>query len=62
MKRTASFVLSAPEADCKSKTVAASGRWMPVDRSKGLFRIAWVAVSVVGLSALIAASIAALLA
>src|SRR5262249_20832285 len=36
--------------------------WMPVDRSKGLFRLAWVSVSVVGLSALIAVSIAALMA
>src|SRR5262249_15902080 len=36
--------------------------WMPVDRTKGLFRLAWVIVSIVGLTALIAASIAALLA
>lgn len=36
--------------------------WMSVDRGKGLFRLAWVATSVVGLAALIAASIAVLLA
>jgi hypothetical protein len=35
---------------------------MPVDRTKGLFRLAWVAVSVVGLVALVALSAAALLA
>ena len=36
--------------------------WMPVDRGRGLFRLAWVAVSVVGLGALIVAAIAVLLA
>jgi hypothetical protein len=36
--------------------------WMPTDRGKGLFRLAWVAVSVVGLAALIAASILVILA
>jgi hypothetical protein len=35
---------------------------MPVDRTKGLFRLAWVATSVVGLTALIAAAIVAVLA
>ena len=34
--------------------------WMPVDRTKGLFRLAWVAVSVVGLVLLVAASIVVL--
>jgi hypothetical protein len=34
--------------------------WMPVDRVKGTFRLAWVAVSVIGLLALIAASLAVL--
>lgn len=29
--------------------------WMPVDRTKGLFRLAWVAVSLIGLLALVAA-------
>jgi len=36
--------------------------WMPVDRMKGLFRLAWVAASVVGLAALVAAALAALFA
>lgn len=36
--------------------------WMAVDRGKGLFRLAWVATSLVGLAALIAASITVLLA
>jgi hypothetical protein len=40
----------------------AAWAWMPIDRGRGLFRLAWVAVSVVGLGALIAASIAVLLA
>jgi hypothetical protein len=36
--------------------------WMPVDRTKGLFRLAWVVTSIVGLAGLIAAATAALLA
>lgn len=36
--------------------------WMSVDRGRGWFRLAWVAVSLIGLAALIAASIAVLLA
>jgi hypothetical protein len=36
--------------------------WMPVDRTKGLFRVAWVIVSVVGLAALVAGSVLVLLA
>jgi hypothetical protein len=36
--------------------------WMPVDRGKGWFRLAWVAVSVIGLAALVGASIVVLLA
>ena len=36
--------------------------WMPVDRTKGLFRLAWVVTSLVGLAALIVAAAAALLA
>jgi hypothetical protein len=35
---------------------------MPVDRGKGLFRLAWVAVSIVGLAALVAAALLILLA
>jgi hypothetical protein len=36
--------------------------WMPVDRGKGWFRLAWVVVSLVGLLALIGAAIIVLLA
>ena len=36
--------------------------WMPVDRGKGLFRLAWVAVSIVGLVALVGAGVVVLLA
>lgn len=34
--------------------------WMPVDRTRGLFRLAWVAVSIVGLAALVGASLVVL--
>jgi hypothetical protein len=36
--------------------------WMTVDRGRGAFRLAWVAVSLVGLAALVAGAIAVLLA
>ena len=36
--------------------------WMPVDRVKGAFRLAWVAASLVGLAALVVAAGVALLA
>ena len=36
--------------------------WMPVDRGKAWFRLAWVAVSVIGLTALVGAAIAVLVA
>jgi hypothetical protein len=36
--------------------------WMPIDRGRGLFRLAWVVVSLIGLAALIAASLTVLLA
>jgi hypothetical protein len=36
--------------------------WMPVDRTRGAFRLAWVAVSLVGLGALVAGAAAVLLA
>ena len=36
--------------------------WMPIDRVKGTFRLAWVVVSVVGLAALVAASLIVLVA
>ena len=36
--------------------------WMPVDAGKGWFRLAWVAVSLIGLAGLVVAAIVALLA
>jgi hypothetical protein len=35
---------------------------MPVDRGKGLFRLAWVAVTLIGLAALVAAAALVILA
>jgi hypothetical protein len=49
-------------ADAVVRIWRSAWAWMPVDRTKGLFRLAWVAVSIVGLVALIALSAAALLA
>ena len=36
--------------------------WMPVNRARGAFRLAWVIVSVIGLGALVAASIVVIVA
>ncbi len=36
--------------------------WMPVDRGRAWFRLAWVAVSIIGLAALVGAAIVVLLA
>jgi hypothetical protein len=36
--------------------------WMPVDRTKGLFRLAWVVVSLIGLAALVIAGLVVLFA
>jgi hypothetical protein len=36
--------------------------WMPVDAGKGWFRLAWVAVSLIGMAGLVVAAIVALLA
>jgi hypothetical protein len=36
--------------------------WMPVDRGKGWFRLAWVAISLIGLAALMGAAVVVLLA
>ena len=47
-------------ADAVVRIWRSAWAWMPVDRSKGLFRLAWVATSLVGLAGLIAASIVAL--
>lgn len=49
-------------ADAVVRIWRSAWAWMPVDRARGLFRLAWVAVSLIGLGALVAASIAILLA
>ena len=49
-------------ADAVVRIWRSAWAWMPVDRTKGLFRLAWVVVSVIGLAGLIALSVAALLA
>jgi hypothetical protein len=49
-------------ADATVRIWRSAWAWMPVNRSRGAFRLAWVAASVVGLLALTAASVAAILA
>ena len=49
-------------ADAVLRIWRSAWAWMPVDRGKGAFRLAWVAVSVVGLGALVVAAILVLLA
>ena len=49
-------------ADAVLRIWRSAWAWMPVDRGKGLFRLAWVAVSLVGLTALLLAAIVVILA
>ena len=49
-------------ADAVLRIWRSAWAWMPVDRTKGLFRLAWVAVSLIGLAALVTASILVILA
>lgn len=49
-------------ADAVLRIWRSARAWMPVDAGKGWFRLAWVAVSIVGLLLLIAAAVAVLLA
>lgn len=49
-------------ADAVVRIWRSAWAWMGVDRGKGLFRLAWVVVSLVGLAALVAASVTVLLA
>ena len=44
-------------ADAVLRIWRSAWAWMPVDRGKGLFRLAWVAVSVIGLVALVGAAV-----
>lgn len=49
-------------ADAIVRIWRAAWAWMPVNAAKGWFRLAWVVVSVIGLAALVAASIVVILA
>ena len=49
-------------ADAVVRIWRSAWAWMPIDRGKGLFRLAWVVVSLVGLAALVAASVLVILA
>ena len=44
-------------ADAVLRIWRSAWAWMPIDRGKGLFRLAWVAVSLIGLTALVVASV-----
>ena len=43
-------------ADATLRIWRSAWAWMPVDRGKGLFRLAWVAAALIGLAALLVAS------
>jgi len=47
-------------ADAVLRIWRSAWAWMPADRGRGLFRLAWVAVSIVGLVALVAAALVVL--
>ncbi len=49
-------------ADAVVRIWRSAWAWMPVDRGKGWFRLAWVAVSLIGLAALVVAAVIVLLA
>ena len=49
-------------ADAVLRIWRSAWAWMPIDRGKGLFRLAWVAVSLIGLAALVSAAILVILA
>jgi hypothetical protein len=50
-------LLIATTADAILRIWRSAWAWMPVDRTKGTFRLAWVVVSTVGLVALVGASV-----
>ncbi len=55
-------ILVVTTADATLRIWRSAWAWMPVDRSKALFRFAWLIVAVVGLAALVAGSIVVVLA
>jgi hypothetical protein len=55
-------LLIATTADAIVRIWRSAWAWMPVDRTKGAFRLAWVVVSLVGLFALAGASVVVIVA
>lgn len=55
-------ILLVTTADATVRIWRSAWAWMPVDRGRGLFRLAWLVAAVVGLFGLVAASMAILLA
>jgi hypothetical protein len=55
-------LLIATTADATVRIWRSAWAWMPVDRGKGLFRIAWVVASLVGLALVLAAAVVILVA
>ncbi len=54
-------LLTITTADAVLRIWRSAWAWMPVDRGRGVFRLAWVAVSLIGLAALIGAAFTVLL-
>lgn len=55
-------LLAVTSADAIVRIWRSAWAWMPVDRDRGLFRLAWVVAALVGLLALLGAGVAILLA
>ena len=62
MVLVAAPLLVVTTADAILRIWRSAWAWMPVDRGKGAFRLAWVVVSVIGLAMLVGASLVVLLA
>jgi hypothetical protein len=54
-------LLVVTSADAVVRIWRSAWAWMPIDRGRGLFRLAWVAAALVGLAALLAAGVVVLL-
>jgi len=55
-------LLIATTTDATIRIWRSAWAWLPVNRGRGLFRLTWVLAALVGLSALVAGSVAVLLA
>jgi hypothetical protein len=55
-------ILAATTADATLRIWRSAWAWMPVDRGKGLFRLSWVAASIVLLAVLVLVTVLVLLA